>query len=50
MTRAARLLSVAAFLALVLLVVPVLIEATGRADLYYTLTSVALLSITSAGV
>ncbi|TIL28396.1 MAG: branched-chain amino acid ABC transporter permease, partial [Mesorhizobium sp.] len=30
--------------------VPWLIEATGRLDLYYTLTSVALLSIASAGV
>ena len=30
--------------------VPVLIAATGRTDLYYTLTSVALLSIASAGV
>ena len=30
--------------------IPLLIEATGRWDLYYTLTSVALLSIASAGV
>lgn len=30
--------------------VPLAIEATGRLDLYYTLTSVALLSIASAGV
>ena len=30
--------------------VPAVIEATGRLDLYYTLTSVALLSIVSAGV
>lgn len=38
-------------LLLVLLVgVPLLINATGRSDLYYTLTSVALLSIISAGV
>ena len=28
--------------------IPLLIEATGRWDLYYTLTSVALLSIASA--
>ncbi|WP_378941577.1 branched-chain amino acid ABC transporter permease [Mesorhizobium sp. ANAO-SY3R2] len=36
---------------LVLLVgVPLLISASGRTDLYYTLTSVALLSIISAGV
>src|SRR3954447_17010300 len=33
-----------------LLGVPALIEATGRSDLYYTLTSVALLSIASGGV
>jgi branched-chain amino acid transport system permease protein len=30
--------------------IPLAIEATGRKDLYYTLTSVALLSIASAGV
>ena len=46
----ARLLWVGAFLVLVLLVVPWLIETAGRSDLYYTLTSVALLSIASAGV
>src|SRR5215211_7254857 len=42
----------AALLALgvALLGVPALIEATGRTDLYYTLTSVALLAIASAGV
>ena len=33
-----------------LVAVPWLIAATGRWDLYYTLTSVALLSIASAGV
>src|SRR3954468_403659 len=33
-----------------LLGVPALIEATGRSDLYYTLTSVALLAIASGGV
>lgn len=37
-------------LAALLVGVPLLIEATGRTDLYYTLTSVALLSIISAGV
>jgi len=47
MTRVAA----SVLLLLVLLVaVPLLIEATGRSDLYYTLTSVALLSIISAGV
>jgi len=50
MSRTAQLLSVAAFLVAVLVVVPWLIHATGRWDLYYTLTSVALLSIASAGV
>ncbi|MGQ0485348.1 MAG: branched-chain amino acid ABC transporter permease [Hyphomicrobiales bacterium] len=50
MTRTSQLVSVAAFLAIVFLVVPWLIAATGRSDLYYTLTSVALLSIASAGV
>lgn len=39
-----------AFLAVLLVGVPLLISATGRSDLYYTLTSVALLSIISAGV
>ena len=40
----------AVFLIAVFGVVPVFIEITGRSDLYYTLTSVALLSIASAGV
>ena len=40
----------AVFLLVVFVVVPWLIAATGRSDLYYTLTSVALLSIASAGV
>lgn len=39
-----------AFLAIVFIGVPALIAATGRSDLYYTLTSVALLSIISSGV
>ena len=43
-------LGVAAFLLFVFVVVPLLIAATGRWDLYYTLTSVALLSIGSMGV
>lgn len=38
------------FLLVIFLIVPALIAATGRTDLYYTLTSVALLSIASAGV
>jgi len=49
-TRSAQIGLVATFLAAVLILVPWLIEATGRWDLYYTLTSVALLSIASAGV
>ena len=50
MSRRARIFGVAAFLVSVLVVVPWLIEATERWDLYFTLTSVALLSIASAGV
>ena len=41
---------VAGFLAAVFVVVPMLIAASGRTDLYYTLTSVALLSIAVPGV
>ena len=48
--RPAKLVSVVIFLVVVLILVPWLIEVSGRADLYYTLTSVALLSIASAGV
>lgn len=44
------MLATAVFLAVVFVLVPVLIAASGRTDLYYTLTSVALLSIASAGV
>ena len=50
MTTTAKVISILAFLAIVFFLVPVLITATGRTDLYYTLTSVALLSIASAGV
>lgn len=42
--------AVALFLLVVLVIVPAAIAASGRVDLYYTLTSVALLSIASAGV
>src|SRR5215470_14954341 len=45
-----KIISSVAFLLVLLFLVPVLIEATGRTDLYYTLTSVAFLSIISAGV
>ena len=45
-----QILGLAAFLLTVFVLVPVLIAASGRWDLYYTLTSVALLSIGSAGV
>jgi len=41
---------VAVFLAVVLIGVPAFITISGRWDLYYTLTSVALLSIASGGV
>jgi branched-chain amino acid transport system permease protein len=50
MNRNAKLAGVAAFLLAVFVVVPALIAATGRKDLYYVLSSVALLSIASAGV
>lgn len=45
-----RIVSAVVFLLLLLVGVPLFISATGRSDLYYTLTSVALLSIISAGV
>jgi branched-chain amino acid transport system permease protein len=45
-----KIIAIAAFLLAVFVLVPVVISATGRWDLYYTLTSVALLSIGSAGV
>ena len=50
MARSVQIGLAAAFLLIVLVAVPWAIEATGRWDLYYTLTSVALLSIASAGV
>lgn len=50
MGKVSKLLAVAAFLVVVFVVVPALIGFTGRKDLYYTLSSVALLSIASAGV
>jgi len=43
-------IGLACFFLAVFVLVPILIEATGRSDLYYTLSSVALLSIGSAGV
>ena len=45
-----RLLGVGAFLLGVFVLVPLLIALTGRWDFYYTLTSVALLSVGAAGV
>ena len=48
--RNTRIAAVVAFLAIVFVVVPAAISSSGRFDLYYTLTSVALLSIASAGV
>lgn len=47
---ASRLLGVGAFLLGVFVLVPLFIAATGRWDFYYTLTSVALLSVGAAGV
>ncbi|MDX8447592.1 branched-chain amino acid ABC transporter permease [Mesorhizobium captivum] len=48
--RNMKIASVVAFLAVVFIAVPAAISLSGRIDLYYTLTSVALLSIASAGV
>ncbi|AZO31802.1 MULTISPECIES: branched-chain amino acid ABC transporter permease [unclassified Mesorhizobium] len=48
--RNMKIASVVAFLAVVFIAVPAAISLSGRLDLYYTLTSVALLSIASAGV
>ena len=45
-----KIAGLAAFLIAVFIVVPWLIAVTGRTDLYYVFTSVALLSIGSAGV
>jgi branched-chain amino acid transport system permease protein len=50
MAQLFRLLAVILFLFIVLIAVPWAIETSGRWDFYYTLTSVALLSIASAGV
>lgn len=50
MTGKQRLGLVALFLFIVLVGVPWLIEATGRWDFYFTLTTVALLSIAASGV
>ncbi|MHC8507828.1 MAG: branched-chain amino acid ABC transporter permease [Rhodospirillales bacterium] len=48
--RTAKIIGVIVFLAAVFIAVPALIVVSGRTDFYYTLTSVALLSIASAGV
>lgn len=48
--NAKKLLGFAAFLLAVFVLVPLIIKATGRSDFYYTLTSVALLSVGAAGV
>ena len=45
-----KIFGLALFLLAIFVLVPAMIAATGRKDLYYTLTSVALLSIGSAGV
>lgn len=50
MSNKQRWATVAFFLLVVLVIVPAAIAASGRVDLYYTLTAVALLSIASAGV
>ncbi len=48
--RAGSVAAVAVFLAAVFVAIPLAIAATGRTDLYYTLSSVALLAIASGGV
>lgn len=50
MSRRRRLIGLGIFLVAVYAVVPWLIAASGRWDFYYTLTSVALLSIATGGV
>jgi branched-chain amino acid transport system permease protein len=50
MSRQTSLIALAAFLLIVFVVVPVTIGATHRTDLFYTLSSVALLAIASGGV
>jgi branched-chain amino acid transport system permease protein len=50
MTRTSSIVGVAIFLVLVFIAVPLAIELTHRTDLYYTLSSIALLAIASAGV
>jgi branched-chain amino acid transport system permease protein len=50
MKRVGGIVAAAIFVLLVLVAIPWLITVTERWDLYYTLTSVALLSIASAGV
>ena len=50
MLRQKQLIAVGVFALFVFVVVPWLINVSGRWDFYYTLTSVALLSIASGGV
>lgn len=49
-STASKVSALALFLVVAFALVPWLIAVSGRSDLYYTLTSVALLSIASAGV
>ncbi|MBV9532322.1 MAG: branched-chain amino acid ABC transporter permease [Bradyrhizobium sp.] len=50
MFRPLHLAALAVFLLVVFLAVPLAIQAAGRTDFYYTLSSVALLAIASSGV
>lgn len=50
MAHPRRLIGVGLFLLVVFVAIPLFIAVSGRKDFYYTLTSVALLSIASAGV
>src|SRR3954470_19255360 len=48
--RNLQLIGFAVFAVLMLIVVPLVISATGRSDVYYTLTLISLLAVASAGV
>lgn len=50
MKKSSKIISVIIFLISVLVIVPWVIQISGRWDFYFTLTTVALLSIASAGV
>ncbi|HEX4298948.1 MAG TPA: branched-chain amino acid ABC transporter permease, partial [Devosia sp.] len=45
-----QLIGFAVFAVVMIAIVPPIIEATGRSDLYYTLTLISILAVASAGV